>query len=65
MLFRSLVLNNKERVSPVFGNVAIIDLQSFDIPHMVTDVRGGMGRYALLTFVKTKENEFFDFKEKY
>jgi Rps23 Pro-64 3,4-dihydroxylase Tpa1-like proline 4-hydroxylase len=53
-----LVLNNTEKVLPIFGNVAIIDLQSFDIPHMVTEVTGGLGRYAILSFVKRKEDEF-------
>ena len=52
-----LVLNNTEKVIPTFGRIAIIDLQTFDIPHMVTMVTGGIGRYALLSFVKTKENE--------
>ena len=56
-----LVLNNNENILPIFGNVAIIDLQSFDIPHQVTKVTGGMGRYALLSFVKTKENEFVNY----
>jgi Rps23 Pro-64 3,4-dihydroxylase Tpa1-like proline 4-hydroxylase len=53
-----LILNNEEKVIPTFGRVAIIDLQTFDIPHMVTEVTGGIGRYALLSFVKAKENEF-------
>jgi hypothetical protein len=53
-----LVLNNTEKVIPTFGRVAIIDLQTFDIPHMVTKVTGGIGRYALLSFVKPAENEF-------
>jgi Rps23 Pro-64 3,4-dihydroxylase Tpa1-like proline 4-hydroxylase len=53
-----LILNNEEKVIPTFGKVAIIDLQTFDIPHMVTEVTGGLGRYALLSFVKAKENEF-------
>ena len=52
-----LILNNKEKVIPTFGKVAIIDLQTFDIPHMVTEVTGGLGRFALLTFVKKKEDE--------
>ena len=56
-----LILNNKEKVSPIFGNVAIIDLQTFDIPHMVTKVTGGIGRYAILSFMKFKENEFIDY----
>lgn len=53
-----LVLGNEYRVLPVFGNVAIIDLQSFDILHEVTKVTGGLGRFALLSFVKRKEDEF-------
>jgi hypothetical protein len=53
-----LVLNNNEKVIPTFGKVAIIDLQTFDIPHMVTEVTGGIGRYAILSFVKRKEDEF-------
>ena len=52
-----LVLNNKEKVIPTFGRVAIIDLQTFDIQHMVTKVTGGIGRYAMLSFVKRKEDE--------
>lgn len=53
-----LILNNNENILPIFGNVAIIDLQTFDIPHMVTKVVGGLGRYAILSFVKRKEDEF-------
>jgi len=56
-----LILNNEEKILPVFGNVAIIDLQTFDIPHMVTKVTGGIGRYAILSFVKKKEDEFVNF----
>ena len=53
-----LILNNKQMIVPKFGKVAIIDLQTFDIPHMVTEVVGGIGRYALLTFIKKKEDEY-------
>lgn len=53
-----LILNNTDKVVPTFGTVAIIDLQSFDIPHMVTKVVGGIGRYAILSFVRKKEDEF-------
>lgn len=53
-----LILNNKDKVVPTIGTVAIIDLQTFDIPHMVSKVTGGIGRYAILSFVKIKENEF-------
>lgn len=56
-----LVLNNKDKVIPTFGKVAIIDLQTFDIPHMVTKVTNGIGRYAILSFIKKKENEFVDY----
>jgi Rps23 Pro-64 3,4-dihydroxylase Tpa1-like proline 4-hydroxylase len=53
-----LILNNEEKVIPTFGKVAIIDLNSFDIPHMVTKVTGGIGRYSILSFIKRKEDEF-------
>jgi len=56
-----LILDNKEAVIPTFGKVAIIDLQSFDIQHQVTEVTGGLGRYALLAFVKKKEDEFVNY----
>lgn len=57
-----LVLNNTEKVIPTFGKAAIIDLQTFDIPHMVTKVTGGIGRYAFLSFIKRKEDEFIHSK---
>jgi hypothetical protein len=57
-----LVLNHTEKVIPTFGKVAMIDLQTFDIPHMVTKVTGGIGRYAMLCFVKRKEDEFIHSK---
>lgn len=53
-----LILGDEERILPKFGNVAIIDLQSFNILHEVTEVTGGIGRYACLSFVKRKEDEF-------
>ena len=56
-----LILDNEEKVIPTFGKVAIIDLQSFDIQHQVTKVTGGIGRFALLTFVKKKEDEFVNY----
>lgn len=54
-----LILNSTEKVIPTFGKAVIIDLQTFDIQHEVTEVTGGIGRYALLNFVKRKEDEFF------
>jgi hypothetical protein len=56
-----LILDNEEKVIPTFGKVAIIDLQSFDIQHQVTKVTGGLGRFALLAFVKKKEDEFVNY----
>ena len=49
-----LILNNEEKIIPTFSKFAIIDLQSFDVPHEVTEVTGGIGRYAVLSFVKKK-----------
>lgn len=46
-----LVLNNELKVLPEIGNFAIIDLTKFDIPHMVTEVTNGIGRYACLDFM--------------
>jgi Rps23 Pro-64 3,4-dihydroxylase Tpa1-like proline 4-hydroxylase len=56
-----LILDNNEKIIPKFGRVVIIDLQSFDIPHEVTKVINGLGRFALLSFVKKKENEFINY----
>jgi Rps23 Pro-64 3,4-dihydroxylase Tpa1-like proline 4-hydroxylase len=50
-----LILNNEEKIIPTFGKVAIIDLQNFDMPHQVTEVTGGIGRYAVLSFVSKKK----------
>ena len=56
-----LILNNEEHIVPTFGRVAIIDLQSFDIPHQVTKVTGGIGRFAILTFVKKIEDKLVEY----
>jgi len=55
-----LILNNNEKVIPTFGQIAILDLQTFDIQHMVTEVTGGIGRYAILSFIKKIEDEFIN-----
>jgi Rps23 Pro-64 3,4-dihydroxylase Tpa1-like proline 4-hydroxylase len=47
-----LILDGNENISPVFGNVAIISLSDSDVEHRVSKVVGGIGRYALCTFVK-------------
>jgi Rps23 Pro-64 3,4-dihydroxylase Tpa1-like proline 4-hydroxylase len=47
-----LKLNNEEEVLPIFGNVAIISLDKNANPeHAVSKVTGGIGRYALTTFI--------------
>lgn len=56
-----LILQNKEKIVPEFGRVAIIDLQSFDITHEVTEVTGGIGRFAVLTFVKKAEDKLVEY----
>jgi Rps23 Pro-64 3,4-dihydroxylase Tpa1-like proline 4-hydroxylase len=47
----NLILNNEYKVIPEMGNVAIIDLQKFEVPHEVTKVDGGIGRFAFISFV--------------
>ena len=49
-----LKLNGDVEVLPIFGNVAIIGLRPTDlnIEHEVTEVTGGIGRYAICTFMK-------------
>lgn len=49
-----LVLNNDYKIVPEMGNVAIIDLQKFEVPHQVTEVTGGLGRFAFISFVGPK-----------
>lgn len=56
-----LILQNTEKVVPTFGRVAIIDLQSFDIEHEVTEVTGGLGRFAILSFVKKAEDVLVEY----
>jgi hypothetical protein len=51
-----LILDEDYIVVPLFGNIAIIDLQTFDIKHEVTKVTGGLGRFALLSFVKIHDD---------
>jgi Rps23 Pro-64 3,4-dihydroxylase Tpa1-like proline 4-hydroxylase len=47
-----LELDGNESILPIFGNVAIISLSDSDVEHKVSKVVGGIGRYALCTFVK-------------
>jgi hypothetical protein len=51
-----LILNQEHTIVPLFGNIAIIDLQTFDIQHEVTKVVGGLGRFAILSFVKIHDD---------
>jgi Rps23 Pro-64 3,4-dihydroxylase Tpa1-like proline 4-hydroxylase len=49
-----LILGNEE-INPIFGRCAIMDLTKHDIRHGVTEVISGDGRYAILSFPKTKK----------
>jgi len=50
-----LILNGNEKVLPKIGNVAILDLSSFDIEHQVTEVVGEQNRYCVLSFISLKD----------
>ena len=52
--YENEIPKDEEKIIPTFGKFAIIDLQSFDVPHQVTEVTGGIGRYAVLSFVRKK-----------
>jgi len=52
-----LILNTNEKVLPKIGNIAILDLSSFDIEHQVTEVIGEQNRYCVLSFISLKDEE--------
>lgn len=52
-----LILNTNEKVLPKIGNIAILDLGSFDIEHQVTEVVGNQNRYCVLSFISLKNEE--------
>lgn len=45
------------KVTPEFGNVAIIDLQNFDVWHQVEEVKNNKERYAIVCFPFDKKNQ--------
>ena len=49
-----LLLLNGEEIIPEFGNIGFMDLSTHDISHGVTEVTGGPGRYAILSFPRLK-----------
>jgi hypothetical protein len=52
-----LVLENETIIPPIFGNVALISLDTkFNVQHQVTRVVDGMGRYALCFFIKKRND---------
>ena len=51
-----ILLLNGEEVIPEFGNIGFMDLSKHDISHGVTEVTGGPGRYAILSFPRLREN---------
>jgi Rps23 Pro-64 3,4-dihydroxylase Tpa1-like proline 4-hydroxylase len=50
-----LLLLNDEEVIPTFGKCAIMDLSTHHIKHGVSEVIGGIGRYAILSFPTIKK----------
>lgn len=52
-----LILNNDMEIVPEIGNVAVIDLSNFNVPHMVKEVKSGIGRYAALNFCSRKTQQ--------
>ena len=44
-------------IVPELGNIAIIDLDRFDIAHEVTEVIGDLNRYTALSFISLIGNE--------
>jgi hypothetical protein len=48
-----LKLDNTEEILPIFGNVVVISLKENgkNVEHQVNKVIGGIGRYAITTFV--------------
>ena len=53
----NLILDNHLKVVPELGNIAIIDLDRFDIAHEVTEVIGDLKRYTALSFISLIGNE--------
>ena len=50
-----LKLDNNEEILPIFGNVVVISLDKNANPeHAVSEVTGGIGRYAITTFINYK-----------
>jgi Rps23 Pro-64 3,4-dihydroxylase Tpa1-like proline 4-hydroxylase len=50
-----LLILGDEKINPIFGRCAIMDLTKHDIRHGVTEVISGDGRYAILSFPKIKK----------
>jgi Rps23 Pro-64 3,4-dihydroxylase Tpa1-like proline 4-hydroxylase len=53
----NLILDNHLKVVPELGNIAIIDLDRFDVSHEVTEVTGDLKRYTALSFITLVGNE--------
>jgi Rps23 Pro-64 3,4-dihydroxylase Tpa1-like proline 4-hydroxylase len=53
----NLILDNHLKVVPELGNIAIIDLDRFDVAHEVTEVVGDLKRYTALSFITLVGNE--------
>lgn len=51
----NLILDDKVKVTPEYGNVAIIDFTKHNASHEVSEVVDGPGRYALISFVSSNK----------
>jgi hypothetical protein len=54
----NLILDDKDLILPIYGNVAIIDFTSGNVSHEVTKVLDGIGRYAVLAFAETQNKKY-------
>jgi Rps23 Pro-64 3,4-dihydroxylase Tpa1-like proline 4-hydroxylase len=52
----NLVFNDTDTITPLFGNVAVLDFTKHNAYHEVNEVIDGYGRYAFLCFVSVKES---------
>lgn len=54
----NLILDDKETILPIYGNVAMIDFTQGNVSHEVTKVVDGIGRYAVLAFSNTQNKKY-------
>lgn len=52
----NLLFNDNNTISPLFGNVVVLDFTTHNAWHEVDEVIDGYGRYAFLSFVSIENN---------